>query len=149
MDTLPFRRNPADFPEEEKLLRRLYRLFAVFERLQRSLRRSEPATARDLRGVHGVLEYITVSIESSCHHPGRLLAWQEAETNAAKRPPASFALLLRLLAMTRKAACAVLRAHQEMQEDSCSCWICDDTELLRWFVGKTRRLLSAAQHAHR
>jgi hypothetical protein len=146
MDTLPFRQSPTS--PEESLLRRLYRLFAILERLQKSVHRAEPATARDLRGVHGILTYIAVSIESQLV-AGRPRTWEDAEARA-KRPPASFPLLLRLLAVTRKAASAVIVGHDDLQEDGgrCCCWLCDDVQYLRWFLGTSRRLLSAAQHTH-
>jgi hypothetical protein len=143
---LPFQQTPTNFKEEERLLRRLYRLTACLENMEWALQETRPRLARDLSGLLGILECYTCGIEGQLSRPGRCRT--RADEALAKRPFPTVPLLVHLLAIARKAASEVLKAHnatveREESQEACSCCLCADILSLRWLLGTVRRLIAA------
>jgi hypothetical protein len=142
MYDLPFQQTPTNFPEEEKLLCRIYRVAAILEVLEETFQKKRPRLARDLAGVGNMLDLMTSSVESQLNRPKRLRVWLDRETQA-KRPPPSIPLLIRLLAITRRASTSVLNAHnaavrlEEEGKESCWCYLCHNVYEIRWLLGTT------------
>jgi hypothetical protein len=146
MYDLPFQQTPCNFPQEERLMRRLYRLLMALDVVANATWKIQPRLSRDLEGLGELLGGLACTLECQLYHPGRLRTWLERETHA-KRPPARMSLVLKLLASARKATKDVLRIHNHTarEEDSvnerCPCCLCADVLNLRWLLGKARRLL--------
>ena len=146
---LPFQQTPCNFPEEEKLMKRVYRVLASIEAVARARWKKQPRLARDLKGFYWLLLRAVAGIESQLHHPGRLRTWMDEDAKA-KRPPPSSRLLIGLLGAARKAAGDVRAVHDRMAEEDedaarecCRCLLCEDVIDLKWLLGKAKRLLAA------
>ncbi len=146
-----FERTPTNFPEEERFMKRCYRLLASVQTVAHSTRKAKPRLARDLEGFYWLLGRQVNSIESQLHHPGRLRTWMD-EDATAKNPPPSEMLLVRLFGLTRQAAAAVSIVHNHVAEhdedrEACDCGICRDIWELHWLLGKVRRLFMEGRKA--
>jgi hypothetical protein len=135
---------PTNFPEEEKLMKRCYRLLASVQSVAHGTRKTRPRFARDMEGLYWLIGRQINSLESQLHHPGRLRTWMDEDAQA-KNPPPSEKLLVKLFSITRQAAAAVAAVHnhvaeQEEGKEACNCNLCADIWDLRWLLGKVRRL---------
>ena len=147
----PFHQPPTNFPEEERLLKRCYRLLASVQSVRHAVRKTKPRLGRDLEGLYWLLGKQVAGIEGQLHHVGRLRTWLDEDARR-KDPPASETLLVRLFAVTRRAADDVRVIHDHVAEtqegkESCGCNICADVWDLSWLLGKVRRLFVAERKA--
>jgi hypothetical protein len=137
----PWQQTPANRPEE-RLLRRLYRVFTLLDVLYGHYKDRRRRVSQEFMCLDGILQVLAVGIESQVVRPNRLRTWLDSE-GQAKLPPASVPLLVRLLRLTRKAAADLLQDHNLTAQHEglaqCACPLCYDVYFLRWALGKARR----------
>ena len=147
MYDLPFQQAAANFPEETRLLCLVFRTLNCLESIRDAQVHARPRLSDEMGNVYRNLSRYAVAVDEELERPGRLRIWMDRDARAKKAPP-RFALLLRLLTLTRRACTEVARVHDaavlEEGEGPCTCAVCDQVAEMKWFLGHARRLLATA-----